>query len=420
MSRWSTPALCLALLAVPCAANAETLEAFSQKCDAAIGVSVPDFTCDAGTLVPDTHPTSNVPLQGSCDRPDQLNQDCDPGSRFQVLVNTPNAYVVGHCRKRAEPLLNGRYGDIAVIQHNRINGATCFYQGALNLDHSGSVKAPSKGVGSPTFWMTPAAIAQSGFPCAHCHDNGAIIRSPYLSQITGIDRLPGAGDSSFNRDQPYSFVGSDFLPWTTYKVEIDGNLCNGCHRLGVSNVGGGGTSRDFGIRATAPSEIHKNPHSAASPMWMLPGQAVFDQGHADFATAIKQCADQFQANGPLPSTSSCRISPFSGNATSRTCQFGADQCKQGFVWREAFAGDHVCVPGASRSQAWADNAVAGQRRAPNGGPFGPDTCKQGFVWREAAKRPADHVCVLPPVRSAVAAENGLALGRADSACKNSL
>jgi hypothetical protein len=34
----------------------------------------------------------------------------------------------------------------------------------------------------------------------------------------------------------------------------------------------------------------------------------------------------------------------------------------GYVWREAFAGDHVCVTGATRSQAWADNAQAGARR----------------------------------------------------------
>src|SRR5262245_16602328 len=131
----------------------EDLAAFAQKCDQAIGVTVPDFVCDNGTQVPATHLVGGV-----CDRPDQLNQDCDPGSRFQVLTNNANAYVVAHCRKRG--LSAGLYGDIAVIQHNRINGATCFYQGALSpLSHDGNVKAPSKGVGNPPFWMTPTAIA---------------------------------------------------------------------------------------------------------------------------------------------------------------------------------------------------------------------------------------------------------------------
>lgn len=194
---------------------------------------------------------------GVCDRPDQLHEDCDPGSRFQVLINTANAYVVAHCRKRGEG--QGRYGDIAVIQHSKANGATCFYQGALNLDHSGNVKAPSKGVGSPQFWMTPTAIASSGFPCARCHDNGPIIRSPYLTQITGANMLPGAGDRRFNFNQPYFFVGDDFASWHAYKVEVPGNLCNGCHRMGVSNAGppGAGTAREFGLRATARMQKNK-------------------------------------------------------------------------------------------------------------------------------------------------------------------
>ena len=57
----------------------------------------------------------------------------------------------------------------------------------------------------------------------------------------------------------------------------------------------------------------------------------------------------------------------------------------------------MCVTGAVRAQAQADNAQAVARRNPGGGPYGPDTCKQGFVWREAY--PGDHVCVLGSVRT---------------------
>lgn len=287
----------------------DTLEAYAKKCDLATGVTVPDFFCNNGTTVPYTHPNGSA-----CDRPDQLNQDCDPGSRFQVLLNTADAYVVAHCRKRGHSTNDGVYGDIAVIQHNKVNGATCFYQALEGLvGHSldGIVKPPSKGVGSPAFWMTPTAIKGSGFPCASCHDNGPIIRSPYLSQITGPNKLPGADDSSFNNDQPYYFVGSDFAAWKAYKVEIAGNTCNGCHRMGVSNLGSGGTGRDFGIRATADSNANKNPHSVNSPLWMLRGQTGFNQAHADAAQAIKKCADQFNF-GALPGTPNCKITQFTG------------------------------------------------------------------------------------------------------------
>jgi hypothetical protein len=41
--------------------------------------------------------------------------------------------------------------------------------------------------------------------------------------------------------------------------------------------------------------------------------------------------------------------------------FGKFTCLQGFVWREAFNGDTVCVTPATRAQAAADNAAAAQR-----------------------------------------------------------
>ena len=289
-------------------ADTDTLEAYAQKCDQAIGVTVPDFNSDdiLATEVPTTHFAN-----GLCDRPNVLNGKCDPGSRFRVLINNNDAYVVAHSRKKGQQA--GHYGDIAVIQHNKKNGATCFYQGALgDLSTDGNVKAPSKGVGTPAFWMTPSAIATSSFPCAGCHDNGPIIRSPYLAQITGPNKLPGAGDFSFNSNQPYSFVGSDFASWKAYKVEVAGNLCNTCHRMGVNNLSKTGTARILGIVATNHSQINKNPHSVDSPIWMPPGQVTYSQGNADAAMAIKQCADQFHEGSPLPNTPSCKITQFTG------------------------------------------------------------------------------------------------------------
>src|SRR2546426_10373986 len=64
-----------------------------------------------------------------------------------------------------------------------------------------------------------------------------------------------------------------------------------------------------------------------------------------------------------------------------------DTCRQGFVWREAFPGDHVCVTPETRAQAADDNKQAGARRQPSGGAYGPNTCLPGYVW--SAARPAD-------------------------------
>jgi hypothetical protein len=157
-------------------------------------------------------------------------------------------------------------------------------------------------------WFTPAATAAIG--CAGCHDNGPLIRSPYLTQITGRNTLPGAGDSSFNRNELYFFVGEAFASWKAYKVEVAGNACTGCHRMGVNNVEPGeGTAVDLGIRATASSQAGKNPHSPASPIWMRPGQVFYDPGMEREAQAIRACALRLNES-PLPDSPSCRITPY--------------------------------------------------------------------------------------------------------------
>ena len=143
-----------------------------------------------------------------------------------------------------------------------------------------------------------------------CHDNGPIIRSPYLAQITGPNKLPGAGDFSFNKNKPYAFVGSDFADWKAYQVEVNGNVCISCHRLGVNNQGDGGTARDFGIQATDVTQRHKNPHSIASPIWMKPGQITFEQSSANAAKEIRNCAILFHEGSPLPNSPSCKITLF--------------------------------------------------------------------------------------------------------------
>jgi hypothetical protein len=310
-------------------ARADELQDFAAQCDAAVGTTVPDFDCDAGTEVPGQGTVFSGDQSGvTCDQPNRLRGMCDPGSKFQVLVNSDSAYIVAHCRKEGGDA--HMYGDIAVIQYSRKNGATCFYQALGNENHGDMlggksdpessempVKAPSNGQAN-TLWMAPSAAAAIG--CGGCHDNGAFIRSPYLNGVTGPNMLPGSDDDTFNGTEPYAFVGDAFKDWKAFSVEV-GNECNSCHRLGVSNIPvperagmDKGTAMDFAIRATSDHEDSKNPTSAASPIWMErdPPQTQFDQQHADWAKAIHDCAAQFDPSNPtnLPDTDACRITLF--------------------------------------------------------------------------------------------------------------
>jgi hypothetical protein len=84
-----------------------------------------------------------------------------------------------------------------------------------------------------------------------------------------------------------------------------------------------------------------------------------------------------------------------------------NRCRQGFVWREAYPGDVVCVTPEVRSATAADNAQAAARWIP--GAYGPHTCVSGYVWREA--RNGDDVCVTPQMRDQARADNAQAAAR---------
>ena len=287
--------------------DSDNLAVFAKKCAAATGEDVPAFNCDNGTLVPEGNVNGSL-----CDFPNVLNQECDPGSRFQVLKQTNDVEIVGHCRKKG--LGAGQYGDIAVIQYNQKNGATCFYQALGTL--SANVTAPSEGNGPGKFpWLNPKDTA--AIRCVRCHDNGPFIRSEYLAQLRNEtkNRLPGTNSGSGHWDQrfswnqtiPYGFVGNDFQSWKVYSVSVmgTGSACLGCHRLGLSSIGGSylpgeGTAQHFGPFATAMTQPSKNPHSANSPIWMTPGAITYNATNETNAKAVAACAQAIVAKGNDP------------------------------------------------------------------------------------------------------------------------
>ena len=117
----------------------------------------------------------------------------------------------------------------------------------------------------------------------------------------------------------------------------------------------------------------------------------------------------------LPMSFLARIGSFPDTIGSCDCNiqlpappYGPASCRQGFVWRNAFDGDAVCVTPARQTQVQGENANAGSTRA-GSGPYGPDTCKSGFVWRAA--RTSDLVCVTLQSRAQVKSENDTAWDR---------
>lgn len=102
-----------------------------------------------------------------------------------------------------------------------------------------------------------------------------------------------------------------------------------------------------------------------------------------------------------------------GEAAAQSCPYGAFTCASGYVWREAFAGDIVCVEPWVRDQMAYDNANQAGRYDPYG-PYGEFSCVSGYVWRDAYD--GDGVCVTPQTRAQVHSDNAMAGSRIAPGC----
>ncbi|MET0793355.1 MAG: hypothetical protein ABW061_17675 [Polyangiaceae bacterium] len=338
----------------PCRDGDETLEQFSARCDKAMGgVTVPAFDCeDAGA----TEPLLQGEGSGVCEAPNVLNTKCDPGSHFHVLhrnVNNDGIYVVAHCRHKGNDV--GKYGDVAAIQYNSNTGATCFYQ-ALNNGLSRNAPAPSSG--DISYWKSPFDTAKIN--CVRCHDNGPLIRSPYLAQLGQVwpfyndygntnnkfapnvppanaNYLPGTLQSEisgpWNKSQPYEFVGLNFQSWEAYSLTNTANgTCTTCHRMGTSKSrgmwnAGSGTAIDLGNRATNSDQINpdlglptaklahgKLDPKKTSPAWMVPGQPIPTDATINAEASMKACGQAVVNNSATP-PSGCSAARFARGDT---------------------------------------------------------------------------------------------------------
>ncbi|WP_291836159.1 SH3 domain-containing protein [Limimaricola sp.] len=162
------------------------------------------------------------------------------------------------------------------------------------------------------------------------------------------------------------------------------------HYLSAAGSGGGTGSGGTGGGSGSGSDSGGGT-GAGSGGGTATGSAAGDAALAIILGTILNGMSSHSAPAPAPAP-----------APGADLPYGPDTCKDGFVWRDAVPGDHVCVTPAARAQAAHENAIAGSRVNPTGA-YGPNSCKPGFVWREAYS--GDVVCVTPVRRTAVHQEN---------------
>ena len=279
----------LALLCGFGSARAESLSEYAATCDRFVGGTVPTFNCLDGEIIP-----IRGDENGPCENPQTLTGQCWNYSRLGKLQSdNPDVEIRFLCRhySKASGPDDSLFNDIAVIQHNRSTGATCFYQSpsGYSTQLNGSrVVAPSRG--DLTIWQTPEVTVSQD--CVACHDNGSgFIKTPFLAGVSEWNGIPSPTSVT-----QYSFPGKVTSQWRAYSVKSKAqSVCSLCHNMGASNVGSSsrGTSVDIGLQSAGLKTIEGLVANFAP--WMPYGPAS--------AAAHRDCANDHFAPD-------CTVTPF--------------------------------------------------------------------------------------------------------------
>jgi hypothetical protein len=249
---------------------------------------IPTFNCLDGDIIPVTKtgvPITQMPSPDpdDCDKPVQLalsggEGQCVPYARFQRLTpNNPDVETVVICRKYhfTSGPDDPTFHDIALIQHHKTTGATCYFQSPVDTQpFLDGTHVPSPQEDSATarrYWLEPQRSARSSGPgairCTGCHDADPFIWSPYIIQVAHPENWNplGAWDSNFQ-----SLFGS---PVSTFRP--DTNRCTTCHRFGSEIC----KKDDAGMG-------HVSVQEAATNLWMPP----------DFAGSAQEWNSTFAAD----------------------------------------------------------------------------------------------------------------------------
>jgi hypothetical protein len=270
---------CTATLGINSAEAQESLSQYARNCDQHVGGTVPSFSCLDGALVPIENKRGT-----SCSNPSNLINSCNEYNRVGKLEsNDPNVEIRFMCRHYTpvDSPLASTFNDIAVIQHNRVSGATCFYQSPAGPPMDGSyVPAPRTG---DTKIFQHSMV--SGGACAKCHDNRGFIRTANLRGVQNPHRIPDPPKETMN----YRFPGEGTRNWRVYKVKaLNRPTCSGCHTMGSFSENETrllfGSSGTLGLEAAGTSQPNLLPGTSA---WM-----GFDYASAE---AHYQCASNHSA-----------------------------------------------------------------------------------------------------------------------------
>jgi hypothetical protein len=132
--------------------------------------------------------------------------------------------------------------------------------------------------------------------------------------------LPSTDEGFDNNTTPVRYVGAAFAKSLSWAIDApppacpEGESCapcNSCHRLAVNNSvkPDHGTANWMAPFATAAEQPAKHAHSEQSPIWMRPGQVLYDAQAEAEAKKFHDCAVGFMNSKYTQAPPGCSVKP---------------------------------------------------------------------------------------------------------------
>ena len=296
-----------------CAKEIEPLPAFNCMDGAPSGNEVHELEI----LVNDKAVKKHVE---KCDNPVQLELSggqgqCVPFSRLVKLNSVkPTVLAFAICRKYLDRgttddqrAKEPTFDDIAVVQHDRLTGKTCFFQSTFEdpadpdkkATHDGKKTVPqptSDSADAKKFWAESPEVISIG--CTKCHAGDPFYWSPYVAPV--LDKLELNPNGRYNSN----FAGLFGAPTKTFRPKLsptENNACVTCHRFGL----GPQFDKDKVCNRFIRKYVDADRAHATKPdeIWMPP---KFDKSRQEWEKQFKASREQIDACCLDPDQPECR------------------------------------------------------------------------------------------------------------------
>lgn len=288
--------------------------------------------------------------QQKCDKPPLLGLDnqghCIPYTRIQRVKSYrkdgsvhPDVDSILLCRRyfgrvgkwafegqQIDGSVWPKFEDIAILQHNRVTGETCYFQMLMPAHASKDGRrvppptevqlppgAPAYAEPASTFWISPQDTAAKN--CNNCHDSDIWIHSPYIDQA----HLPDGKQFVFSGVEgggKYSAIGAtSFDLWVKpFKVaskvttDTNGKSCTTCHVIGTLNTCNEWVKQSVG-RLLAPNGSTKQASDFHFRFWMPPDEPGLTSQQTFISSGYERAAQRLLDCCANPQSAECEIKP---------------------------------------------------------------------------------------------------------------